>query len=533
MRILQIVHGFSPEFIAGTEQYCEVLSRHLLRERHTCLVLAGSESHAPEATLATVDQDGLPVTRYLRAEGRPRRWTEEYDPEAERLTRHLLALVRPDVVHLHHWQRLTNNLVTICADMGIPVVVTLHDVWTSCPRIHRVRWDGAFCADPPGTAPCLSCAERGPWQGNHEIASSLALRREMLEAELALAEAIIAPSEAHRAFLLKLLDLPEDRLTVLPHGSLPTVAARERRGEGLAFPNRPLQIGHWGYLMYLKGTHLILEAVQRLRDPSAVQVHLFGTTIEPDYERRLRELARDILVQFHGPYLSADLQSFDLDIAVCASIASESYSFALDEALRLGLPVLVSDRGALPERIGAAGLIFRAGDAGDLARRLQEVLDAPEMLDTMRRNIHPETLFSMEAHVAMLEKIYEDATHSNKPKQESPTPYLKLIAHAKQQVRQREAALAELKEQLAGAEQAAREKDALLNQAAREKDALLQQAQQAQEVIHDKEARLQETRRALESLQEDHANLRAYLVELRRTPLFKLQEMLTKLSRRP
>jgi len=530
MRILQIVHGFPPESIAGTERYCEALSQDLVRRGYECMVLAGTDRSAPEATLATVDQDGLLVTRYLRAEGRPRRWTEEYDPEADGLARRLLALVQPDIVHLHHWQRLTNNLVAICADLGSPVVVTLHDVWTSCPRIHRIRWDGAFCVEPPATAPCVTCAERGPWQGDQEIAGALALRRELMDTELALGTAIIVPSEAHRAFVLSLLDLPEDRLTVLPHGSLPTVTARKESGPRLEFPNRPLQIGHWGYLMYLKGTHLVLEAVHLLRDPSAVQVHLIGTTIEQDYEQRLRELARGIAVQFHGAYQSTDLCAFDLDIAVFASIASESYSFAIDEALQLKLPILVSDRGALPERIGTAGLTFQAGDASDLARRLQEILDAPEQLDAMRRSVRPDLLTSMEVHVAMVEKIYEDAAHREKPQRTPSTPYLKLMTHAKQQIVEREAALSTLQERLAQTEQALEDKEALIRREVEDKETLLRQAEQA---IQNKETLLEQTQRSLEMLQEDHASLNAYLLRLKRTPLFKLHELLTKLSKRP
>ena len=433
MRILQIVHGFPQESIAGTESYCEALTRSLLGHGHECLVLAGSERVAPEATLTTVDQNGVLVARYLRAAGRPRRWTDEYDPEAERLTRHLLALFRPDIIHIHHWHRLTNNLVAISADEGIPSVVTLHDVWTTCPRIHRVRRDDAFCADTPATAPCLHCVEREPWQGDQEIASTLALRREIIDHELRLATTIIIPSEAHREFLLTLLDLPKERLIVLSHGRISTDAGMDRRAGGSGFPNRSLQIGHWGHLMPLKGTHLILEAVRALRDPSAVQVHLVGPVVEQEYERRLRDLAQGISVQFHGAYRPNDLQAFDFDIAVFASIASESYSFALDEALCLGLPVLVSDRGALPERSGSAALTFRAGDAGDLARRIQAILDAPEVLDGMRRSIRVESLFSMESHVAMLEKTYEDAAQGDRSTRGSGTPYLKLIAHTQQQ----------------------------------------------------------------------------------------------------
>ena len=464
MRVLQIVHGFPPEFVTGTERYCEAVSQWLLQRRHECAILAGSDQGAPTATLAAVEQDGLVVSRYLRAARRPRRWTEEYDPDAEGLARHLLKLMRPDVVHIHHWQRLTNNLAAICSDLAIPVVVTLHDVWTSCPRVHRIRWDKAFCEEPPTIAPCLTCAERGRWQGDREISSALALRREMMDTELALATAIITPSEAHRAFLLSLLDLPEDRVTALPHGSIPTVTARRGRGKGLDLANRPLQIGHWGYLMYLKGTHLILEAVHKLRDPSAVRVHLIGTTIEQDFERRLRELAIGIPVQFHGAYLPEDLPGFDLHLAIFPSIASESYSFTLDEAFRLRLPVIVSDRGALPDRIGGAGLKFRAGDAADLAKQIQGILDAPDLLARMRRDIRPVNLVSMEAHVAMLEKIYEDAAHAKKLnkklKRKSRTPYLKLVAHAQEQVIDREEALAGLQQQFASAQARVQEQEA-------------------------------------------------------------------------
>lgn len=460
MRVLQIVHGYPPEFIAGTERYCEVVTRRLLKRGHECAVLAGSDCTAPRPTLELVEQDGLPVARYLRHSRRPRRWTDEYDPDAEGLVRHLLALLSPDVVHLHHWQRLTNNLVAICSDLAIPVVATLHDVWSSCPRVHRIRWDKAFCEEPPATAPCLTCAERGPWQGDREIASALVLRRETMESELALAAAVTAPSEAHYAFLRELHGLNGDRFIVLPHGSVPTIGSPRRKRTGLQYPERPLQIGHWGYLMYLKGTHLLLEAVRLLRDPSAVELHLIGTASDQEYECRLRDLSQGITVRFHGAYQPEDLLGFNLDLAIFPSVTCESYSFTLDEAFRLRLPVIVSDRGALPQRIGGAGLKFRAGDAADLAKQIQEILDAPDLLVRMRRNIRPGNLVSMEAHVAMLEKIYEDAAHARKPKRKSHTPYLKLVAHAQQQVIEREEALARLQQQLASTEAHAQELEA-------------------------------------------------------------------------
>ncbi len=48
-------------------------------------------------------------------------------PTADHLVRKFLELRRPDVVRLQHWLGLTVNLVAICAELGIPWVVTLHD----------------------------------------------------------------------------------------------------------------------------------------------------------------------------------------------------------------------------------------------------------------------------------------------------------------------------------------------------------------------------------------------------------------------
>ena len=87
------------------------------------------------------------------------------------------------------------------------------------------------------------------------------------------------------------------------------------------------------------------------------------------------------------------------------------------------------------------------------------------------------------------------------------------------------AALASLRERFAQDEQAIRDREALLQQTQNS-------LQAAERALDDKEALLQETRRSLEMLQEDHANLRDYLLSLRQTPLFKLQDLLTKLSQR-
>jgi hypothetical protein len=109
-----------------------------------------------------------------------------------------------------------------------------------------------------------------------------------------------------------------------------------------------------------------------------------------------------------------------------------------------------------------------------------------------------------------------------------------------------EAALASLQERLVLAEQALRDRGALLEQthhslreaeqALRDRGALLEQThhslREAEQALRDRGALLEQQARALDALREDHAALRSSLAELRRTPLFKLQELLAKLSKR-
>ncbi len=76
MRILQIVQGFPPESIAGTETYCEALSRRLLERGHECMVLAGSKQCASEATTSSCGPAGwatLVTVLYARSLVRWRR----------------------------------------------------------------------------------------------------------------------------------------------------------------------------------------------------------------------------------------------------------------------------------------------------------------------------------------------------------------------------------------------------------------------------------------------------------------------------
>jgi glycosyltransferase involved in cell wall biosynthesis len=402
MKIVQIVHEFMPEFVGGTELYCNAVARELAARGHECAVLTGTQESRPAPELVTVDQEGLLVTRLVGSLPWPDRWSPVYRPEVERLTLEYLTKLRPDVVHVQHWPRLTINLVAICKSLRIPTVVTLHDLWAICPRGNRLRWDGRFCTDPLSTAPCLSCVVRGEGEEDHQVAAELSHRQRLVTEELRHADRVLIPSEAQKAFLAQLGQAQGVRLQVIPHGSISSLPRSGSPDGG----SGPLRVGYWGALVWWKGPHLLLEAFHHLPDPSRVEAHLFGHPMEPDYGSHLNALATGLRVIFHGPFSPADLPGAELHLAVFPSLCHESHSFVLDEAFQLGVPAIVSDRGAPASRIGSAGLTFKAGDARDLAAQIRRVLEEPGTLARLRRGTPAAPPVPFEMHVAQLEAVY-------------------------------------------------------------------------------------------------------------------------------
>jgi glycosyltransferase involved in cell wall biosynthesis len=65
---------------------------------------------------------------------------------------------------------------------------------------------------------------------------------------------------------------------------------------------------------------------------------------------------------------------------------TEGFGLTALEAMTCGVPVIAADRGALPETVGRAGLLFDADSARDLAAVLETVLTSPAKRTTMRED---------------------------------------------------------------------------------------------------------------------------------------------------
>lgn len=419
MDVLHVIHQFPPESRGGSESYAFDLAQRQRARGLSVEVLTGTK-HAKEAVMLVDDEvDGLRVHRLHRNDLFFDHHVKMWHPEVERRFEQFLREHKPQLVHVHHWVRLTCNLIEVCERVGVPAVVTLHDYYTSCPRAFRRRAGDEACRRVLSVDSCASCVPRYGYEPAHEIADGIELYADHYRAELSLARAVLVAVGSTADLLAASTGVARSRYQTLPLGykqrfnSMSTLLAPD---EG-----NPLSFAFWGGVGRHKGVDVLLQALRRVCDqrPGRAELHVLGGFESPAFESELRALADGLPVTFHGAFDAAQLHAVKPHVGVFPSTCIETFGLVLDECFELGLPCITSDLGALPERSGRAGIATRAGDHEDLARAMLRFLDEPKLWGELRQQ-RPDPSPSLDEHVDALLDVYAAAKAGSGPEPQFP-----------------------------------------------------------------------------------------------------------------
>jgi glycosyltransferase involved in cell wall biosynthesis len=216
--------------------------------------------------------------------------------------------------------------------------------------------------------------------------------------------------------------------TVLPLGIDPVIYRPQRDAAALAAQLRggteDLLIGYLGRLTEEKGLRTLLHALAQLRSVRWRLV-VVGTG---DYESEFMEIARGLGLESRicrvgfvpHPQAPRYLSAFDLLVLPSESRPNwkEQFGRVVVEALACGTPVVGSDSGEIPFVIEATGggIVFREGDATDLARAILELAQNPEerlrMVATAQEYVGSH-LENGAIAAQFVEAIKETVTHKN------------------------------------------------------------------------------------------------------------------------
>lgn len=407
MDVLHVVHQFAPETRGGTESYVQDVARLQRARGLDAQVLTGSLAAWPEAGCEELAVEGIPVHRVHRNDLYFDHHVKAWHPGVSSLFGELLARRRPRLVHVHHWIRLSCDLVEIAHAHGIPAVVTLHDFYTSCPRAFRARRDDPACLRPVGAESCRDCVPRYGHEPQAELDEGIELFAAGFRGELALARSVLVAVGSTADLLSRTTGLPRDRYTVLPLGYRPRFPGRPHLPPPA--PGEAMRFAFWGGVGRHKGVATLVAAIGRLVAAGRrAELHVLGGFESPQFEHELRAVAAGLPVAFHGPFTPDRIVALSPHCGVFPSTCLETFGIVLDECFELGLPCIVSDLGALPERAGAAALVVRAGDVDDLALALQRLCDDPGEWHRLQARIAAAPP-RLEDHVDRLAAIYAAA----------------------------------------------------------------------------------------------------------------------------
>jgi glycosyltransferase involved in cell wall biosynthesis len=198
---------------------------------------------------------------------------------------------------------------------------------------------------------------------------------------------------------------------VLVAGALSPPTHIEPTTHPLAAGTGDFVVGFAGRITPQKGWRDLAAAVGTL--PPPFKLLLAGSHDDPTFHERLKNPDLRDRAAYVGLLDRQALWSFyaSLDCLVLPSLTTstwtEQFGGVLADAMSIGVPILGSSSGAIPEVIGPAGLVFPEGNARAIAERLQRLAADPGLRENLgvlgRERFERE--FSITAYARKLAKL--------------------------------------------------------------------------------------------------------------------------------
>jgi glycosyltransferase involved in cell wall biosynthesis len=364
----------------------------------------GGEDSVVDAEVALLRGHGHEVSTYIRSNDElngTAAWRAAanalWSGRAADELRQAVSAAKADVVHVHNTFPVLSPSVYWAAQFaGVPVVQTLHNFRLACPQAMFLR-DGKVCEDCLGHVPWRAVQHRC-YRGSmaqSAVSAAVLVAHRALGTYANKIDRFVALNNFCRDKFIE-MGLPAHKIVVKPNFIDPVAAPLwEGRAGGLFV----------GRLSAEKGIATLLEALKLAPE---VVLRVAGTgEHEPAVRAALEGTPHFLGFQPLNEVVGWMRKSAFL---VVPSIWYENFPRTIVEAYSVGLPVIASRIGALPELIedGRTGLLAAPGDAQDLAEKLRWAQAHPEAMLEMGRNALRkfEAEYSAARNYSLLRDIY-------------------------------------------------------------------------------------------------------------------------------
>jgi len=422
MHILKIIHGYPPNYNAGSEVYsqsiCNELSKH-----HKVSVLTREENpylHCFSIRKQIVN-DNLTLYFVNNPQGKDGYRHKPIDDNFAEL----IKQIKPDIAHIGHLNHLSTGLIDELNKLKITIVYTLHDFWLMCPR-------GQFLTRSIGNSNNFQLCEKQDdkkcaidcykvyFSGREENEkaeienwSSWSHQR-MVETKAIInkVDLFIAPSHYLRNRFINDFGVSENKIIYLNYGFpteylTQTVKSKEKTN---------YTFGYIGTHIPAKGLNILIEAFKQIEERATLKIFGRANGQSTNALKALAETSQN-KIEFSGEYINHNLANdvfSNVDCIVVPSIWGENSPLVIHEAQSCKVPVITANFGGMKEYVqhNVNGLLFEHRNTNSLAEQMKFAVSNPDKMKTLGERGY---LYSADGsvpnikdHCKELEKIYSE-----------------------------------------------------------------------------------------------------------------------------
>jgi glycosyltransferase involved in cell wall biosynthesis len=335
-----------------------------------------------------------------------------YNKKARQKLELLIEKTNPDLALFLNVTYFSHSIIDACKTKGVPIVWRLSDFNLICPSYLLLR-QGRVCE---------ACLERGRWAAiyyrcaGYQKSFAGALIKTMahmisnLRKLFDYVSFFVAPSRFTLDRMIKAGFDPKKVVHLPTFVDIPEEITRPVEG--------PVQVLYAGRISPEKGIDTLIGALPYLkrRDYS---LRLAGSCDSQYAKSVMASVPPDLVprVEFLGYCSQKQMERLyrESHIVVVPSICYENMPNVALEAMAFGRPLVASRLGSLVEIVinGETGLLFEAGNAEDLATKLNSLIDSRQKIDEMgvqavkytRKN------HTVEKHLAGLISIFQSCVN--------------------------------------------------------------------------------------------------------------------------
>ena len=371
-RFLVLSSLYPPDVLGGAEMSAHNLAQWLKKNGAEVGVLTTAQS--PAEICEAKEENGVKVWRVwmprlypMYAASKAKAWQkpiwhlqDHIDPRNRAIVAKVLDAFKPDHIHIHILQGIGYNALAEIGKRRIPATFFLHDLGLACIRMAMFR-KGRECVGQ-----CALCKISSVYK------ASLVARVPQI--------GFCSPSRANLEKLSQYFPVQKYQNAAIMNPNAYPPATVERG------PGERLRILYVGRLHSTKGVNLLLAAAAALAKKYSFTLTVVGSG--PDETALRATYAAADWCRFTGFVSQAEISNIMMnsDVLCIPSIWLENSPGVVIHALSLGLPVMGSDKGGIPELIAdhKNGLLFPANDAEALRAALETILQDPSVLKGWR-----------------------------------------------------------------------------------------------------------------------------------------------------